>query len=200
MIIGISGGTGAGKTTLVNYFAEILGKEETLILSQDRYYKHLPELSFEERCLINFDHPDALDLDLLTSHVVQLQKGKSIKSPLYSFEHHLRMDEIEVIYPKKYILIEGILVFTHAPLRDLFYYKVYIEADINKRVERRMERDINTRGRTKEEVMARFENTLHAMHNKFIAPHLQTANVVIINNDLNVAKNQMQEWIATTIR
>ena len=200
MIIGISGGTGAGKTTLVSYIAEILGKEKTLILSQDRYYKHLPELSFEARCLINFDHPDALDLDLLANHVVQLKKGKSIKSPLYSFEQHLRMDDIEVIHPKKYILIEGILVFAHAPLRDLFDYKVYIEADINKRVERRMERDINTRGRTKEEVMARFENTLHAMHNQFIAPHLHTADVVITNNDLNVAKNQMQAWIATTIR
>ena len=200
MIIGISGGTGAGKTTLVSYIAEILGKEKTLILSQDRYYKHLLELSFEARCLINFDHPDALDLDLLANHVVQLQKGNLIKSPLYSFEKHLRKDEIEVVYPKKYILIEGILVFAHAPLSDLFDYKVYIEADINKRVERRMERDINTRGRTKEEVMARFENTLHAMHNQFIAPHLHTADVVIINNDLNVAKNQMQAWIATTIR
>lgn len=200
MIIGISGGTGAGKTTLVNYVAEILGKDETLILSQDRYYKHLPALSFEERCLINFDHPDALDLDLLANHVVQLQKGKSIKSPLYSFEQHLRMDEIEVIHAKKYILIEGILVFAHAPLRDLFDYKVYIEADINKRVERRMERDINTRGRTKAEVMARFENTLHAMHRQFIAPHMHSADVVIINNDLKFAKNQMQEWIATTIR
>lgn len=200
MIIGISGGTGAGKTTLVSYIAEILGKEKTLILSQDRYYKHLPELSFEARCLINFDHPDALDLDLLANHVVLLQKGKSVKSPVYSFEQHLRMDDIEVIHPKKYILIEGILVFAHAPLSDLFDYKVYIEANINKRVERRMERDINTRGRTKEEVMARFENTLHAMHNQFIAPHLHTADVVITNNDLNVAKNQMQAWIATTIR
>ena len=200
MIIGISGGTGAGKTTLVSYVAEILGKDETLILSQDRYYKHLPELSFEARCLINFDHPDALDLDLLANHVVQLQKGNLIKSPLYSFEKHLRKDEIEVVYPKKYILIEGILVFAHAPLSDLFDYKVYIEADINKRIERRMDRDINSRGRTKEEVIARFDNTLHAMHNQFIAPHLHTADVVIINNDLNVAKNQMQAWIATTIR
>ena len=200
MIIGISGGTGAGKTTLVSYVAEILGKDETLILSQDRYYKHLPELSFEARCLINFDHPDALDLDLLANHVVQLQKGNLIKSPLYSFEKHLRKDEIEVVYPKKYILIEGILVFAHAPLSDLFDYKVYIEADINKRIERRMDRDINSRGRTKEEVIARFDNTLHAMHNQFIAPHLHTADVVITNNDLNVAKNQMQAWIATTIR
>ena len=200
MIIGISGGTGAGKTTLVSYISEILGKEKTLILSQDRYYKHLLELSFEARCLINFDHPDALDLDLLANHVVQLQKGNLIKSPLYSFEKHLRKDEIEVVYPKKYILIEGILVFAHAPLSDLFDYKVYIEADINKRIERRMDRDINSRGRTKEEVIARFENTLHAMHNQFIAPHLHTADVVITNNDLNVAKNQMQAWIATTIR
>ena len=200
MIIGISGGTGAGKTTLVNYVTEILGKDETLILSQDRYYKHLPELSFEERCLINFDHPDALDLDLLANHVVLLQKGKSVKSPVYSFEQHLRMDDIEVIHPKKYILIEGILVFAHAPLRDLFDYKVYIDADINKRVERRMERDINTRGRTKEEVMARFENTLHAMHNLFIAPHMHTADVVVTNNDLDLAKNQIRQWIETVIK
>ncbi len=200
MIIGISGGTGAGKTTLVNYVAEILGKDETLILSQDRYYKHLPELSFEERCLINFDHPDALDLDLLANHVVQLQKGKSVKSPVYSFEQHLRMDDIEVIHPKKYILIEGILVFAHAPLRELFDYKVYIDADINKRVERRMERDINTRGRIKEEVMVRFENALHAMHNLFIAPHKHTADVVITNNDLDLAKNQIRQWIEKLIK
>ncbi len=200
MIIGISGGTGAGKTTLVNYVAEILGKDETLILSQDRYYKHLPELSFEERCLINFDHPDALDLDLLASHVVQLEEGKSIKSPVYSFEQHLRMDDIKVIHPKKYILIEGILVFAHAPLRELFDYKVYIDANINKRVERRMERDINTRGRTKEEVKARFENTLHAMHNLFIAPHMNAADVVIINNDLDLAKSQIRQWIETVIK
>ena len=200
MIIGISGGTGAGKTTLVNYVEEILVKDETLILSQDRYYKHLPELSFEERCLINFDHPDALDLDLLASHVVQLQEGKSIKSPVYSFEQHLRMDNIEVIHPKKNILIEGILVFAHAPLRELFDYKVYIDADINKRVERRMERDINTRGRTKEEVKARFENTLHAMHNLFIAPHMNSADVVIINNDLDLAKSQIRQWIETVIK
>ena len=200
MIIGISGGTGAGKTTLVSYIAEILGKEKTLILSQDRYYKHLPELSFEARCLINFDHPDALDLGLLVNHVVQLKNGKSIKSPLYSFEQHLRKDEIEVIHPKKYILIEGILVFAHAPLRELFDYKVYIDADINKRVERRMERDINTRGRTKEEVMARFENTLHAMHNLFIAPHMHTADVVVTNNDLDLAKNQIRQWIETVIK
>lgn len=200
MIIGISGGTGAGKTTLVNYVEKILVKDETLILSQDRYYKHLPELSFEERCLINFDHPDALDLDLLASHIVQLQEGKSIKSPVYSFEQHLRMDDIEVIHPKKYILIEGILVFAHAPLRELFDYKVYIDADINKRVERRMERDINTRGRTKEEVKARFENTLHAMHNLFIAPHMNAADVVIINNDLDLAKSQIRQWIETVIK
>jgi uridine kinase len=200
VIIGISGGTGAGKTTLVNYVANLLGKNETLILSQDRYYKHLPELSFEERCLINFDHPDALDLDLLAAHVAQLQRGNSIKSPVYSFEQHLRMDEIEVYHSKKYILIEGILVFAHAPLRELFDYKVYIDADIDKRIERRVKRDISTRGRTKEEVLARFKNTLHAMHNQFIAPHLNASDIIIKNNDLNFAKDQIQEWFETVIR
>ena len=200
MIIGISGGTGAGKTTLVNFFAEIFGKDQTLIISQDRYYKHLPELSFEERCLINFDHPDALDFDLLLSHVLQLQEGKSIQSPLYSFEQHLRKDEIEVLHPKKYILIEGILVFAHAPLLNLFNHKVYIEADINNRIKRRMERDLKTRGRTKEEVTVRFQNTLQDMHKKFISPHMNSSDIIIINNDLKFAKNQIQEWIETLIK
>ena len=200
MIIGISGGTGAGKTTLVNFFAEIFGKDQTLIISQDRYYKHLPELSFEERCLINFDHPDALDFDLLLSHVLQLQEGKSIQSPLYSFEQHLRKDEIEVLHPKKYILIEGILVFAHAPLLNLFNHKVYIEADINNRIKRRMERDLKTRGRTKEEVTVRFQNTLQDMHKKFISPHMNSSDIIIINNDLKFAKNQIQEWIEILIK
>jgi|TARA_A100001011_G_scaffold30286_1_gene29277 uridine kinase len=200
VIIGISGGTGAGKTTLVNFFAEIFGKDQTLIISQDRYYKHLPELSFEERCLINFDHPDTLDFDLLLSHVLQLQEGKSIQSPLYSFEQHLRKDEIEVLHPKKYILIEGILVFAHAPLRNLFNHKVYIEADINNRIKRRMERDLKTRGRTKEEVTVRFQNTLQDMHKKFISPHMNSSDIIIINNDLKFAKNQIQEWIEILIK
>lgn len=200
MIIGVSGGTGAGKTTLVNYLAKILGEDQTLILSQDRYYKHLPELSFEERCLINYDHPDALDLDLLASHVIKLKEGKSIKSPLYSFEKHLGLDEIEILYSKKHIIIEGILVFANAILSELFDYKVYIDADINKRIERRMERDISTRGRTKDEVINRFEKTLHDMHNKFIAPQMRTADVVILNNDLEFAKDQIKKWIETAIK
>ena len=200
MIIGVGGGTGAGKTTLVNYLAKILGKNQTLTISQDRYYKHLPELSFEERCLINYDHPDALDLDLLASHVVKLKEGKSIKCPLYSFEKHLGLDEIEILHPKKYILIEGILVFTNAMLSELFDYKVYIDADINKRIERRVERDISTRGRTKEEVIDRFKKTLLDMHNKFIAPQMNTADVVILNNELDFAKDQIKKWTETTIK
>tara|TARA_B100001093_G_C26656871_1_gene940032 strand:- start:313 stop:915 length:603 start_codon:yes stop_codon:yes gene_type:complete len=200
VIIGVGGGTGAGKTTLVNYLAKILGKNQTLTISQDRYYKHLPELSFEERCLINYDHPDALDLDLLASHVVKLKEGKSIKCPLYSFEKHLGLDEIEILHPKKYILIEGILVFTNAMLSELFDYKVYIDADINKRIERRVERDISTRGRTKEEVIDRFKKTLFDMHNKFIAPQMNTADVVILNNELDFAKDQINKWTETTIK
>ena len=200
MIIGVSGGTGAGKTTLVNYLAKILGKNQTLTISQDRYYKHLPELSFEERCLINYDHPDALDLDLLASHLVKLKEGKSIKCPLYSFEKHLGLDKIEILHPKKYILVEGILVFTNAMLGELFDYKVYIDADINKRIERRIERDISTRGRTKEEVIDRFKKTLFDMHIKFIAPQMNTADVVILNNDLDFAKDQIKKWSEIAIK
>lgn len=201
MIIGFGGGTGAGKSTLVEHAARLLGKDNTLIIAQDHYYKHHPELPFEERCQINFDHPDAIDFALLTSHIQHIHNGNTIHRPVYSFEEHLRKNETTKHQTKKFILVEGILVFAHQPLVELFDYKVYIHADKDIRVKRRVARDIASRGRSENEVLERFQTTLHAMHDKYIAPHKQKANLVLINNtNIDAAKKQLSDWIKTISR
>lgn len=197
VIIGICGGTGAGKTTLVSYAARILGESNTLIIEQDHYYKHHPELSFEQRCRINFDHPDALDFELMTHHVQMLAHGNNIQRPVYSFEKHLRMPETVLCAPKKIILVEGILVFSHQPLMQLFDFKIYIDASKEIRVKRRVQRDIALRGRTLEEVHQRFDTTLHAMHERFIEPNKEKADLIVTNENLNTAKEQLSNWTKT---
>ncbi len=200
MFIGFCGGTGAGKTTLVNHAAEILGSENTLVLSQDHYYRHLPELSFEARCALNFDHPDALDYDLFMRHLLNLKNQQSIRRPVYSFSTHLRTEETVWCHPKKYILVEGILIFSHAPLRNLMNHRVFIDSAKNKRVARRINRDVTTRGRSVEEVNERFEHSIHKMHEQYVAPNQQKSDIVIENNhQLSAAKQQLEHWIKKTI-
>jgi uridine kinase len=200
VIIGFCGGTGAGKSTLVKYAAQFLGANDTLILAQDHYYKHLPNFSFEQRCQINFDHPEALDFDQMTFDVSKLKQGTSISRPVYSFAEHLRMKETIRCIPKKYILVEGILVFVHEPLRSLFDYTVYIEASKDIRVKRRVERDVSSRGRTAKEVHHRFKTTLHNMHDRFIASNKEKADIVITNN-LNIANatGALTQWLEKII-
>ena len=201
LIIGFCGGTGAGKSTLVEYVAQFLGKDNTLILAQDHYYKHLPERTFKERAKINFDHPDALDFDLMVSDLQKLKQGIAIERPVYSFAEHLRMNETVTITPKKFILVEGILVFAHKHLHSLFDYKVYIEANEDLRVTRRVERDVNYRGRTEEEVQQRFKTTLHSMHKTFIAPNKEKADIVIANDGaIENAKTALTKWLKSSVR
>lgn len=201
MIIGFCGGTGAGKSTLVEHAAQFLGKKNTLILAQDHYYKHLPQLSYEERAKINFDHPDALDFEHMTSDLKKLKQGKSIERPVYSFAEHLRMNETVTITPKAFILVEGILAFAHEDLHTIFDYKVYIEANEKLRVKRRVDRDVRNRGRTKEEVRYRFKTTLHSMHNMFIASNKKKADIVIANNEaIEDAAAALTRWLKSTIK
>lgn len=196
VVIGFCGGTGAGKSTLVAHAANTLGKDNTLVIEQDHYYKYLPELTFKERCTLNFDHPDALDFDLLTVHLNQLKQGQSIARPVYSFAQHLRLEKQVVCTPKKYILIEGILVFSHLPLYSLFDYTVYVDARQESRVQRRTERDLRLRGRTVEEVETRFKTTLHAMHKQFIEPNKGRADLIVTNNEeLDDATSQLDGWL-----
>lgn len=196
MVIGFSGGTGAGKSTLVDFASKVLGVNNTLILAQDNYYKHVPYLSYHDRCKINFDHPKALDFELMTSDLQKLKKNISIQLPVYSFENHLRKSETILCKPKKYILVEGILVFAHHPLVEQFDYKVYIEAAKDIRVHRRIARDIAFRGRTQDEVKERFKTTLHAMHEQFIAPHKKHSDLILANNnDIETAKKTLKKWL-----
>lgn len=200
LVIGFCGGTGAGKSTLVEQAAQFLGTDNTLILAQDHYYKHLPKLSYEERSHTNFDHPDALDFDLMTSDLSKLKQGISIERPVYSFAEHLRTNKTVTCHPKKYILVEGILIFAHKPLCFLFDYNVYIDADRQMRVMRRVKRDVDYRGRTKEEVEQRFKTTLHDMHKKYIASNKEKADIVISNNEaIEKAANTLHKWLKSVI-
>ena len=181
-IIGICGGSGSGKTTLVEAVRAHLSTNFVSVISQDSYYKNHDTLTFEERCELNYDHPSAIDYDLFVSHLNQLKAGKSIHSPIYSYSEHLRSDQFIEIFPKPVVLVEGILIFAHTPLREQFTTTIFIDADNNTRLRRRTVRDIQTRGRTVEEVKHRFEDTILPMHNAHIQPHKETSDYVFDNN------------------
>lgn len=181
-IIGICGGSGSGKTTLVEAVRAHLSTNFVSVISQDSYYKNHDTLTFEERCELNYDHPSAIDYDLFVSHLNQLKAGKSIHSPIYSYSEHLRSDQFIEIFPKPVVLVEGILIFAHTPLREQFTTTIFIDAENNTRLRRRTVRDIQTRGRTVEEVKHRFEDTILPMHNAHIQPHKETSDYIFDNN------------------
>ncbi len=185
LILGIAGGTGSGKTTVVNKILRELPAEEVTILSQDSYYNQNDHLTYQERCRINFDHPTAIDFDLLISHVEKLKQGEIIEQPVYSFATHNRMPEKVKTYPKKVVILEGILIFTDKRLRDLIDIKVYVHADSDERLIRRLKRDLQERGRSIEEVLDRYQSTLKPMHQEFIEPTKSYADIIIPNDNYN---------------
>lgn len=189
-IIGVTGGTASGKTSLVYNFKKEFDEIDLEIISQDSYYKATDELSFEERVLINFDHPNALDFDLLLYHLEQLQLGNSIEQPIYSFSEHNRISETKTIHPKKIILVEGILIFSDKRLLNLFHKSIFIDADADERFIRRVKRDIIERNRSFEEVSSRYLTTLKPMHEKFIEPIKSKVDFVIKNNNHNKIAQQ----------
>jgi uridine kinase len=181
LIIGIAGGTGSGKTTVVRNILHKLNTENVLVLSQDNYYKDHQELSFEEREKINFDHPRSIDFELLTRHVQDLKNGETIEQPMYSFITHSRTTETIITHPKEVIIVEGILIFTNPELRDLFDLKIFVHADSDERLIRRIRRDIQERGRDLEEVLSRYRTTLKPMHEQFIEPSKIHADIIVPN-------------------
>ncbi len=181
-VIGICGGSGSGKTTLVEAVSTHLSTDFVGVISQDSYYKNHDTLTFEERSQLNYDQPNAIDYDLFVSHVNQLKAGKSIHSPIYSYSEHLRSDQYIEVFPKPVVLVEGILIFAHRPLREQFSTTIYIDAENDTRLRRRINRDIQTRGRTAEEVIHRFEDTILPMHNAYIQPHKETSDYIFDNN------------------
>jgi uridine kinase len=183
--IGIAGGTGCGKTTVVNQIVEELPPDAVGILSQDSYYKDLSHLSYEERCRINFDHPSTIDFDLLEIHLKTLKSGNPIEQPVYSFAEHNRTRETVKTYPNKVMIIEGILIMTQPEIRDLCDIKIFVHADSDERLIRRLKRDIAERNRSLSEVLDRYQHTLKPMHEQFIEPTKEFADIIIPNNKYN---------------
>ena len=185
LIIGITGGTGSGKTTVVHQIMNELSPSQVGIISQDSYYKETTDLDFEARSRINFDHPDAIDFDLLIAHLKELKAGNAIQQPIYSFKTHNRTSESVLTKPRKVIMVEGILILTHPELRGLFDLKIFVHADSDERLIRRLKRDIAERGRDMEEVLHRYQTTLKPMHQQFIEPTKSFADIIIPNDKYN---------------
>lgn len=185
LIIGIAGGTGSGKTTVVQQIMNELPQTEVGIISQDSYYKENHNLSYDERALINFDHPRAIDFDLLVEHLKELKAGNTVNQPLYSFVIHNRTEDTIATHPRKVMIVEGILILANPALRDMFDIKIYVHADSDERLIRRLKRDIAERGRDMEEVLNRYQNTLKPMHEQFIEPTKAFADIIIPNDKYN---------------
>lgn len=202
LIIGIAGGTGSGKTTVVSNILKKLSTDEVIVISQDNYYKDSSYLPFEERELINFDHPRSIDFELLVEHLKKLRQGNAVEQPVYSFHTHSRTEETIITHPKTVIIVEGILVLTNKELRDLFDVKIYVHADADERLIRRIRRDIQERGRDLDEVISRYQKTLKPMHEQFIEPSKSYADIIIPNmrkkND--VAINMVSTVISNRLK
>ena len=183
MLIGIAGGTGSGKSTFTNRIKKQFGDDVTVIY-HDNYYKCRDDIPFEERKKINYDHPDALETDMLIEHIKQLKAGKSVVCPVYDFSVHNRSDKTVVIKPSKVILVEGILVLQNPELCDLLDIKIFVEADADERILRRVLRDVEERGRDLRGIIDQYLTTVKPMHYRFVEPSKAKADIVI-NSGLN---------------
>ncbi len=190
-IIGIAGGTASGKTTVARKIIETLPGETASLLDLDSYYKDLGDMTLEERKKQNFDHPESFDFDLLAEHLSALRAGQTIEKPIYSFEQHTRLPESTTIHPAQVIILEGILVLSQKPLRDLLDLKIYVDTDDDVRLSRRLTRDIKERGRTFDGVMEQYFKTVRPMHIHFIEPTKRFADIIIPNGGSNDAAVDM---------
>ena len=178
LVIGIAGGTGSGKTTLMKNIIARFG-EDVSVLSHDNYYKRNDHLTFEERSRIIYDEPCALDTSLMVYHLEQLRCGQPIDCPVYDFAQHNRSNETLQIVPKKVIIVEGILIFENEELRNLMDIRIFVDTDADIRLCRRIKRDVNKRGRTLESVIAQYQATVKPMHEKYVEPSKKYANLVV---------------------
>ena len=178
LVIGIAGGTGSGKTTLMKNIVSRFEGDVT-VLSHDNYYKRHDELAFEERCQLNYDEPAALETDLMATHLEALRRGESIDCPVYDFTLHNRSDETITILPRKVIIVEGILIFENEALRDLMDIRIFVDTDADVRLCRRIKRDVTKRGRTLESVLNQYQDTVKPMHEKYVEPSKKFANIVV---------------------
>lgn len=191
MVVGISGGTGSGKTTLAELILEKIGRKKIAYLPHDAYYrdqKHLPQ---EERAKVNYDHPDSLETELLIQHIEQLKAGKPIEMPQYDFTIHNRKVETVTIQPKRIILVEGILIFVEKALRNLFDMKIYVDTDPDIRFIRRLARDVTERGRTVQSVINQYLSTVRPMHLEFVENSKRYADIIVPEGGMNAVALDM---------
>jgi len=178
LVIGIAGGTGSGKTTLMkNLITEF--SDVVTVLSHDNYYKRHDELTYDERCLLNYDEPAALETDLMAHHLDLLRQGQAIDCPVYDFTVHNRSDETIRIVPKKVIIVEGILIFENRELRELMDIRIFVDTDSDVRLCRRIKRDVNKRGRSLESVLLQYQQTVKPMHEMYVEPSKKYAHIVV---------------------
>jgi uridine kinase len=201
LTIGIAGGSGSGKTTVVKKITGSLPCDSVVIISQDSYYKDNGHLSAEERAQINFDHPDSIEFDLLTKHLKDLKEGKLVQCPMYSYVTCARLKETTPIYPAKVLIVEGILVFTNKELLEEFDIKVFVDADSDERLMRIIRRDILERGRNYEQALQHYELYVKTMHKQFIEPTKHYADLIVPQGgENNVAIELMSARIAEYLR
>lgn len=185
VVIGVAGGTGSGKSTLVKRLQEAFRNDDVATICHDFYYKAHPELTYEERTKLNYDHPAAFDTDMLVEHIRQLKEGHTIQCPVYSFVEHNRTDETLEVAPSKVIIIDGILIFENKELRDMMDIKVYVDTDADLRLARRILRDVRERGRSMESVISQYTHTVKPMHEQFVEPSKRYADVIIPEGGFN---------------
>lgn len=179
VVIGVAGGSGSGKTTVVRRIVESLGNDQVTVLEHDRYYRDRSELRLEERAAMNYDHPDALETDLMVRHLIELREGRSVEVPMYDFARYARMATTETAQPRRAIIAEGILIFTDPALRALMDVKLFVDADDDVRFIRRLTRDVAERGRTMDSVVEQYQSTVKPMHLEFVEPSKRYADIIV---------------------
>lgn len=191
LIIGVAGGSGSGKTTVIQHICKTIGEDNLSLIAHDAYYRDLKHLSFQERAHQNFDHPASLETELLIRHIRALASGYSVDCPIYDFSNHIRKEETLTITPKKIILVDGILIFYEKQLRKLMNIKLFVDTDDDVRLLRRLRRDITERGRSIEGVLDQYEKFVRPMHLEFVEPTKRYADIIIPHGGENQVALQM---------
>ncbi len=191
LIIGVAGGSGSGKTTVVNHIINQVGEKDLNLLQHDSYYRDLKHLPFDERASQNFDHPASLETELLIRHIQALSDGYSVEVPVYDFANHIRLEKTHSLYPKKVLLIDGILIFSEKDLRELMDIKLFVDTDDDVRLLRRLRRDITERNRSLEGVLNQYETHVRPMHLEFVEPSKRYADIIIPHGGQNTVALEM---------
>ena len=199
LVIGIAGGSGSGKTTLMNNIVRRFSDNIT-VLSHDSYYRRHDDMTYEERCQLNYDEPAALETELMVDHLDRLRKGEAIDCPVYDFTVHNRSDETTRIEPRKVIIVEGILIFENEELRRLMDIRIFVDTDADIRLCRRVKRDVNKRGRSLESVLSQYQETVKPMYEKYVEPSKKHAHILVPEGGKNaVALDLIENLIAKHI-